>query len=158
MIHTIRPGDTIYSIAREYGVSPALLQANNAITAPEQLVVGQTLVVLFPQTTYTVKQGDTLFSIAKEYQTTVKDLYRNNPSLMGKSDIVPGEELVISYLVPHGVAEHAAEQRAYDDCGNSANAKHLQHKPKSRFLLDKQRRGNAHSQQQNAVAHIRHHG
>lgn len=97
MIHTIRPGDTIYSIAREYGVSPALLQANNAITAPEQLVVGQTLVVLFPQTTYTVKQGDTLFSIAKEYQTTVKDLYRNNPSLMGKSDIVPGEELVISY-------------------------------------------------------------
>ncbi len=97
MIHTIRPGDTIYSIAREYGVSPALLQANNAITAPEQLVVGQTLVVLFPQTTYTVKQGDTLFSIAKEYQTTVKNLYRNNPSLMGKSDIVPGEELVISY-------------------------------------------------------------
>lgn len=97
MIHTIRPGDTIYSVAREYGVSPALLQANNAITAPEQLVVGQTLVVLFPQTTYTVKEGDTLFSIAKEYQTTVKDLYRNNPALMGESDIVPGEELVISY-------------------------------------------------------------
>lgn len=97
IIHTIQPGETIYSIARDYGVSPALLQSNNGITAPEQLVVGQSIVVLFPELVHVVEPGETLFSIAKKYGTTERELYRNNPALMGESNIVPGEEIVIRY-------------------------------------------------------------
>lgn len=39
--HYVRPGDTLYSIARKYGVSAQELARHNALQNPDQLEVGQ---------------------------------------------------------------------------------------------------------------------
>ena len=97
IIHTVKPGETAYSIAEEYGVSPSLLIAQNALLYPSDLVVGQTIVVLFPSNTYTVQENDTLFSIAAQSGISVNQLQRNNPQLRGGSNLYPGQTLVLDY-------------------------------------------------------------
>lgn len=95
IIHTVRPGETIYSIANNYGVSENLLALNNGVN--DTLVPGEDLVVLFPSLTHTVDFGETLESIAEIYSVTVRELFRNNYYLKGKENIYPGQTLVISY-------------------------------------------------------------
>jgi murein DD-endopeptidase MepM/ murein hydrolase activator NlpD len=43
--HTVSRGETIYHIAREYGVSPGSLMAANHLTHPEELYVDEVLVI-----------------------------------------------------------------------------------------------------------------
>ena len=63
-IHVVRPGDTLYGIAQQYGVSMSQLLQDNQPPDPARLVVGQTLVIQYPEQTYTVRPGDTVSSIA----------------------------------------------------------------------------------------------
>lgn len=95
VIHTVRAGETVYSIAENYAVSPNLLALNNGITG--SLVVGEDLVILFPEQIHTVQPGETIESIAKSYGVHVRQLYRNNYYLKGTPYIYPGQTLVISY-------------------------------------------------------------
>lgn len=96
-IHVVREGETLYSVARSYGVPVSLLMTDNGITDPERLVVGEALVIQFPQQVYIVRPGDTLFSIARSSGLTLRQLYRNNPILGGEPVIWPGQTLVLSY-------------------------------------------------------------
>lgn len=100
VIHVVTQGETIESIANRYGVSPFDLISYNSLSDPNRLVVGQTIVVLFPEQTHTVVQGETLTSIAVRYQTTVNALYRNNPALRGRPELRVGQTLVLSYTEP----------------------------------------------------------
>ncbi len=43
--HVVQPGDTIYSIARQYGVTPDAIIAANNLTNPNRIDVGQTLII-----------------------------------------------------------------------------------------------------------------
>ena len=97
VIHIVKSGETLLSIAKEYGVSPEILIANNQLPNPNNLVVGQSIVVLFPETTHVVKEGETLYTIAREYGTSMNALYRNNITLYGNPDIQIGQTIVISY-------------------------------------------------------------
>lgn len=96
-IYLVQQGDTVYSIAQKYGISPEQLVIDNGIERPYSLAVGQTLVITKPTLVYTVQEGDSLESIAEAYQITVLQLLRNNPELAGRHYIHPGETLVISY-------------------------------------------------------------
>lgn len=97
VIHVVRPGETLYSIAQEYGVPYSQLLNDNQLPTPSRLVVGQTIVVRFPQQIHTVQAGQSLNSIAARYGLTVRQLQRNNPVLGGGTVIYPGQTLVISY-------------------------------------------------------------
>lgn len=97
IIHIVRAGDSIYTIARKYGVTPTSIIQNNALSASTQLVIGQTLVILFYDRVYTVRDGDTLASVAAANGVTVNQLLRNNPILGKLPTIYPGQTLVISY-------------------------------------------------------------
>ena len=99
-IYTVKNGDSIYSIAREYGSTPTRIIEDNLLTDPAHLTVGEDLVILYPTETYSVRGGDTLFSIAERFGTTVGTLYRNNPSLGGRPNVYPGQTLNISYETP----------------------------------------------------------
>ncbi len=99
-IHTVRSGDSIYSIAREYSVPPSRIITDNLLENPSRLVVGQDLMILFPTVTHTVRGGETLSGIAAMYGTTLLDLYRNNPILGGLPNVYPGQVLNISYETP----------------------------------------------------------
>ena len=80
--YTVRPGDTLYSIAKMYNTSVESLKYLNNLTS-NLLSIGQVLKVNSndmgnSDTTYTVKKGDTLYSIAKKYNTTVNNLITLN--------------------------------------------------------------------------------
>ncbi len=100
IIHTVRRGDTIFSVARAYGVPPTRVISDNLLTDPNRLAVGQDLVILYPTATHTVVGGDTLASISARYGVTRLALYRNNPVLGGEPDIYPGQVLNIAYEAP----------------------------------------------------------
>ena len=100
IIYTVRPGDSLYSIARRYNTTVDRLAADNALASPSVLSVGQSLVILQPETTYTVRPGDTLYSIAGQYGVSVNQLWRNNPSLAGSDVLTPGQQLFISLEPP----------------------------------------------------------
>ncbi|MDY4897498.1 MAG: LysM peptidoglycan-binding domain-containing protein [Eubacteriales bacterium] len=100
IIYTVRPGDSLYSIARRYNTTVDRLAADNALASPSVLSAGQSLVILQPETTYTVRPGDTLYSIAGQYGVSVNQLWRNNPSLAGSDVLTPGQQLFISLEPP----------------------------------------------------------
>lgn len=96
-IHVVAAGETLDSIASKYGLSATFLQSQNELPNPDNLVVGQTIVIQIPNQTYTVKQGDNLIDIAQANDTTVVNLLQNNPDLNNRDYISPGETLVISF-------------------------------------------------------------
>jgi LysM repeat protein len=75
--HIVRPGDTLYSLARYYGTTvQAICEANHLIN-PHLIYVGQRLLIPGASpptpcvTTHVVRYGETLTSIASRYGTTV---------------------------------------------------------------------------------------
>ena len=98
IIHTVKQGDTIFSIAKQYGVSELLLVINNGISGIENdLPEGLSIVVLVPSKIHTVRKNETTRSIASRYGITVNDLYRKNLILEGLDIIFEGQTLVIEY-------------------------------------------------------------
>lgn len=87
-VYTVKPGDTLYGIAKKYGVTVSKLAAANNIPNTNLIRVGQVLVIPGTSSTpvpppasplkYTVKAGDTLYSIAIKYKTTVAKLASAN--------------------------------------------------------------------------------
>jgi murein DD-endopeptidase MepM/ murein hydrolase activator NlpD len=75
MRHTIRRGETIYSIARRYSVSVETLIDINDIDDPTSISVGTVLLV---PGQYTVKRGDTYYGIARRYGISVEELLEIN--------------------------------------------------------------------------------
>lgn len=96
-IHVVQPGDTMYRLAQQYGVPMERLLQDNQLENPSQLVVGQTIVVQYPELTHTVRAGDSLYSIAQMHSTTAAQLLRNNPALQGRDLIYPGQVIVVRY-------------------------------------------------------------
>ncbi len=97
--YTVKAGDTLYSIAKRYGVTvTALVRANNI--SNNLIKIGQVLIIpgtTSPPTTtvtYTVKAGDTLYSIATKYGVTVTALASAN-KITNVNLISVGQVLVI---------------------------------------------------------------
>jgi len=97
IIHVVEQGQTLSTIAEQYGVTPERLIIDNELPNPENLVVGQSLIVRIPTEVHTVVQGDTLSSIAQTYNITVEQLLRNNPWAAAQETLNPGQTLVIAF-------------------------------------------------------------
>ncbi|NQW12068.1 MAG: LysM peptidoglycan-binding domain-containing M23 family metallopeptidase [Alphaproteobacteria bacterium] len=69
----VRPGDTVYAIARRYGVSPRTIIEHNSLRPPYQLEVGQRLAVPTPRA-HVVRSGDTVSEIAYNYGVDMRSL------------------------------------------------------------------------------------
>jgi len=95
IIHVVRRGDSVYSIARQYGVSPASIITSNELKNPGQLVVGQTLVILEGSRTHTVVAGESLFTISRQYGLSVNDILAVNPQITSAGLIYPGQVITI---------------------------------------------------------------
>lgn len=96
IIHTVKKGETLFSIGALYNVSPLLLSQNNDVES-DSLVEGQDIVVQIPKIVHTVTEGETLFSIATQYGVTAVNLLQNNPVIVKNGLIYPGETIVIEY-------------------------------------------------------------
>jgi len=96
-IYTVKPGDTLSSIGQSYGLSSRYIQNINLLTNPQRLVVGQSVIILFPEITHTVAEGETLYSIANLYNTDILTVLQNNPFLYDRAYVYEGETIVIKY-------------------------------------------------------------
>ncbi len=97
VIHVVKEGDSILSVANEYGISPERLTADNGLYGLNRPVIGQALLILQPSETYTVREGDTIFSISQRFGITPERLKQKNPSLAQTNTIIPGEVLTITF-------------------------------------------------------------
>jgi len=106
--YIVRPGDTLYSIARQFGVSVQAILAANNLPNPNCIYVGQKLLIPSPgtpaptptpgpwpqPTVYVVQPGDTLYSIARRFGTTVQAIAQAN-HIINPNRIYVGQRLVI---------------------------------------------------------------
>ena len=92
--YTIKKGDTLYKISKEYNVPVDTIIKDNSLSS-STLTIGKTLKIRIPFTgvlecfgedfseetseiNYTVKKGDNLYSIAKKYNTSVDSIKKKN--------------------------------------------------------------------------------
>jgi murein DD-endopeptidase MepM/ murein hydrolase activator NlpD len=109
-IADVAPGDTIYAIARRYGVAMRdVIDANN-LEAPFVLKIGQSL-RLPPPRLYAVSPGDTIFSISQRFGVDMRTLVSMN-SLAAPYQVTAGQELKMPV---RGAAEPAVGVSASDD-------------------------------------------
>ncbi len=97
IIHVVKEGENLGMIAEQYGVTPERLIIDNELPNPENLVIGQSMIVRIPTQVHTVKEGDTLISIAELYSISTREILQNNPWAAAQEVLNPGEILVITF-------------------------------------------------------------
>jgi LysM repeat protein len=107
--YTVVPGDTMFFIARRFGVSlNALIAANPHITNPNEIFPGDVLCVPGAQACripascppgfqcrYTVQPGDTMFLIAQRFGVSLNALIAANPQITNPAEIFPCDVLCV---------------------------------------------------------------
>ncbi|WP_442597307.1 LysM peptidoglycan-binding domain-containing protein [Neobacillus sp. D3-1R] len=77
-IHVIQRGQSLYTIAQMYGTNVNTIVEANQVPNPNNLVIGQTLVIPIVGSFYWVQSGDSLFSIARRFGISPQELARIN--------------------------------------------------------------------------------
>jgi membrane-bound lytic murein transglycosylase D len=112
-VHVVKSGDTLWGVARKYGVTVPALAAENGLSSKAGLVKGARLEIPgagsssgsatrtaandareTSRVTYKVKRGDTLSEIADRFDVTVKELMTWN-RLRKSSSLQAGQRLVV---------------------------------------------------------------
>lgn len=117
VIYTVKQGDSLESIAAQFSTTAERIALDNLLGRPSELVVGQTLVILESLVSYRVRSGDTLYSVSRQFGTNTNTLWRNNPALGGKNDVVAGTPLNI--VLKETVYEQRIEGGGYVYAGVS---------------------------------------
>jgi len=81
IIHVVKPGESLYSIANFYGASSNRIASENELTDPNKLVVGQSLVITEGTSKHKVQQGQSIYVIASQYGVRVRDILAANPNI-----------------------------------------------------------------------------
>ncbi len=125
--HTVRPGESIYSIASMYGVSAGEIVDQNKLSN-NSVNIGQTLVIRKEIPTeylyHIIKPGESVFSISKLYNTNISDVRRINN--LYSDDLVVGNRLMIRKLNPtsgDGANFQADQQNVADAIVNPDDAR-----------------------------------
>lgn len=116
MQYTVRPGDTMRRLAREYEISVQRLAAvNHHISDPDVLYPGDVLCVPEPpppsppdvpprvprecppgfRGRFSVRPGDTMWRIGRQFSVRLTDLIRANPHVYDPDRIAPGDVLCV---------------------------------------------------------------
>lgn len=101
MNYTIKSGDTLGAIARQYNVTVAqILEANPEIDNPNNIRVNQSIKIPGAETSenttvYTVQSGDSLDRIARKYDSSVAKILKANPNIKNANSIYVGQKIVI---------------------------------------------------------------
>lgn len=99
IIHVVEPNESIYSIAKRYGIPALRILRDNGLMNPNRLVVGQTVVIMTDSLPHTVNTGESLYSIARNYGLSVADLQKANPQI-DPQRLIPGTVINIPLPSP----------------------------------------------------------
>jgi LysM repeat protein len=103
--YTVQWGDTVYSIARRFGVTPDAIVAANGLANPNYIRAGQVLIIptLPPPppgpVMYVVQPGDNLFRISLKFQVPIEAIVAVN-RIINPWYIRAGQVLIIPTGVP----------------------------------------------------------
>ena len=103
-IHTVQPSETLFGIARQYGVSVAQIKQwndmkGNSLTVNQKLKILKTGSAEEKETTapsgklHIVNQGETLYSISRMYNVSPAEIKRWNQ--LSSNEIQVGQELIV---------------------------------------------------------------
>lgn len=142
LTHTVRKGDTLSSIAAQYGVDTANLARTNSLGDADLVMVGQSLRIPAngsPFINYRVTKGDNLASIANRFGVSVREIsdannLRNNNLLkVGQVLRIPNRLVESStYTVRKGdslasiATKHGISANAISEANGLKNANLLQ--------------------------------
>jgi membrane-bound lytic murein transglycosylase D len=111
-VHKVRSGDTLWGVARKYGVTVPALASANGLTTSSALSVGARLEIPgaggatpgadTTRMTYKVRRGDTLSQIAERFNVSVRQLMTWN-QMRQSTSLRAGQRLVI-YVDPQRVS------------------------------------------------------
>ena len=112
-MYTVKRGDTLFSIAKKYGISVESIKKLNYLDS-NNLYIGQVLRIpemytkpedmIMPEfVSYTVKKGDSLYTIARNYNTTVDAIIKDNS--LSNSLLSVGQNLKIRIPKSSAVVE-----------------------------------------------------
>ena len=80
--YTVRPGDTLPSIAAYFGITVNTITAANPQLKNGVVIPGKSIKILpVSGVIYTTRQGDTLASIASSYNVSINQIVQANPSV-----------------------------------------------------------------------------
>lgn len=123
VVYTVKKGDSLYSIAREYNSSVDAIKRYNNLTS-NNLSIGQKLKMPCymddtDNTTkpnfimYTVKAGDSLYSIAQKYGTTVDKIKSDNK--LSSNTLSIGQVLMLDDNTKDEVVEECFGEELVED-------------------------------------------
>ena len=111
VLYTVRPGNTLYSIAAWYGMTAEEIQQANCLSSVDEILAGQSLYVpwlvtpsptpCFPPANwvlYTVQPGENLFQIAQRYGMSAVQFQQE--SCLASEQLMAGQRLYVPYLIP----------------------------------------------------------
>ncbi|MDQ0216528.1 spore germination protein [Oikeobacillus pervagus] len=117
-IYVVKPNDTVFQLSRMYGISASEIIRANQLSNPDQLVVGQTLVIPLQGEFYSVRPGDSLWSISTKFNMSLQELAEinrisvNTPLYVGQRLYIPQNPKVQAefnaYIEPFGENVSAA--------------------------------------------------
>ena len=94
--YTVKKGDTLENIAKQFGISTDELLAANPVVKSKDWKEGYKLNVPGGGTgagQYTIQSGDTLSELAEKYGVSVEDLMKANPNITDANKIYAGNQL-----------------------------------------------------------------
>ena len=107
--HKVQEGESIWSIAKKYKLSPKTLLSYNEAVKRRPIYLGEMLYIPSPSPhskqkkgsrVHKVQKGDTLYSIAKKYGSEVSAIRIQNR--LGSEQVIQvGQELIIEPLAPY---------------------------------------------------------
>ncbi len=93
-VYVVRPGDTLSSIAKLFGVTANTIFWANDLKSIRDIHPGDTLVILpISGVRYTVKKGDTVASVAKKFKADAADIISYNN--LGDGGLTVGADIII---------------------------------------------------------------
>ncbi len=108
-VYTVRPGETLWGIAHDHGITAEQLAAQNGLGKGESLHAGRRISIPAATTLastgipaearqqrmmYTVRNGDTLARVARSFRVNVNDIVEWN-KLGSPNDVRPGQRLML---------------------------------------------------------------
>ena len=105
--HVVAHGETLLSIARQYGTTVLAIMNRNGLVQPDTIYVGTKLIIpvgYAPSETpptgtihHVVQAGETLAQLARNYRTSIQAIVDANPGISADPNHVkPGTELIIT--------------------------------------------------------------
>ncbi|WP_347157814.1 LysM peptidoglycan-binding domain-containing protein [Pontibacter chitinilyticus] len=153
--HTVKQGETLYSISRMYAVTINDINRWNNL-GEEPLKIGQELLIAEPLTTpvqeetvktrtapdksgngtHTVTAGETLYQISKKYTVSIDELRRWNN--LSDNNLHPGQELQVEAPTATAAPAKATETVPASNTNSSGSAYHTVVAGESMYQISRQ--------------------